>query len=71
MWDMALECSSVGFFGVIVILHPGRIQLNGTIYAVIGVITYSLTALTARKLSEENLSISVSIYLSARFCLVQ
>ena len=54
----------IGFFGVIVILQPSaEFSSTGTIYAVIGVITYSLTALTARKLSDRESASNLSFYI--------
>jgi len=54
----------MGFFGVIVILQPSaEFSSIGTIYAVIGVITYSLTALTARKLSDRESASNLSFYI--------
>ena len=54
----------VGFLGVIVILQPSaEFSSKGTWYALIGVITYSLTALTARKLSDRESVSNLSFYI--------
>ena len=54
----------VGFFGALIILQPSaEFSSIGTIYAVIGVITYSLTALTARKLSDRESVSNLSFYI--------
>ena len=54
----------VGFFGVLVILQPStEFSSEGTIYALIGVVTYALTALTARKLSNRESVSNLSFYI--------
>ena len=54
----------VGFLGVVVILQPSaEFSSSGTLYALIGVITYSLTALTARKLSDRESVSNLSFYI--------
>ena len=54
----------VGFLGVLVILQPSaEFSSEGTTYALIGVITYALTALTARKLANIESVSNLSFYI--------
>ena len=54
----------VGFLGVLVILQPSaEFSSKGTTYALIGVITYALTALTARKLANIESVSNLSFYI--------
>ena len=64
-WHMAMECAVlVGFLGVLVILQPSaEFSSEGTTYALIGVITYALTALTARKLANIESVSNLSFYI--------
>jgi drug/metabolite transporter (DMT)-like permease len=53
----------VGFIGVLVVLQPSsEFSLTGTIYALIGVITYALLSLTSRKLSKQESAFNLSFY---------
>ena len=53
----------IGFIGVLVILQPSsEFSLIGTIYALIGVITYALLSLSSRKLSEQESAFNLSFY---------
>ena len=54
----------IGFSGVLIILEPStEFSLAGTIYALIGVVTYALNTLTTRKLSGRESPLNLSFYI--------
>ena len=54
----------IGFSGVLIILAPStEFSLAGTIYALIGVVTYALNTLTTRKLSGRESPLNLSFYI--------
>ena len=54
----------IGFSGVLIILEPSTdFSLAGTIYALIGVVTYALNTLTTRKLSGRESPLNLSFYI--------
>lgn len=54
----------IGFSGVLVILEPSsEFSLKGTIFGLIGVITYALNSLTSRKLSGRESVFKLSFYI--------
>ena len=54
----------IGFSGVLIILEPStEFSLAGTIYGLIGVVTYALNTLTTRKLSGRESPLNLSFYI--------
>ena len=54
----------IGFSGVLIILEPSsQFSLAGTIYGLIGVVTYALNTLTTRKLSSRESPLNLSFYI--------
>ncbi len=54
----------IGFSGVLIILEPStEFSLAGTIYGLVGVITYALNTLTTRKLSGRETPLNLSFYI--------
>ena len=54
----------LGFIGVLIILKPTKGFIDfGTIYAIIGVVTYALIALTSRKLSNKDSAYNLTFYM--------
>ena len=55
----------IGFSGVLIILEPStEFSLAGTIYGLIGVVTYALNTLTTRKISGRDSALNLSFYIS-------
>jgi len=54
----------IGFIGMLIILKPtSDFNGQGTIYALIGVITYALISLTSRKLSNQDSAYNLTFYM--------
>jgi drug/metabolite transporter (DMT)-like permease len=54
----------IGFSGVLIILEPStEFSMAGTIYGLIGVVTYALNTLTTRKLSSRESPLNLSFYI--------
>ena len=54
----------LGFIGVLIILKPTKGFIDfGTVYAIIGVVTYALIALTSRKLSNKDSAYNLTFYM--------
>jgi len=54
----------IGFSGVLIILEPStEFSLAGTIYGLIGVVTYALNTLTTRKISGRDSALNLSFYI--------
>jgi len=55
---------ALGFIGVLIILKPTKGFIDfGTVYAIIGVVTYALIALTSRKLSNKDSAYNLTFYM--------
>ena len=54
----------IGFIGMLIILKPTKGFIDhGTIYAIIGVVSYALIALTSRKLSNKDSAYNLTFYM--------
>ena len=55
---------ALGFIGMLIILKPTKGFIDyGTIYAIIGVVSYALIALTSRKLSNKDSAYNLTFYM--------
>jgi len=55
---------ALGFIGMLIIIKPTKGFIDyGTIYAVIGVVSYALIALTSRKLSNKDSAYNLTFYM--------